>query len=92
MEPLLPVRFNLTAYPNPFNAQATLSFTLPQTGRTSLTIFDVLGRVVQSYPAEVLQAGQHQIRLDAGNLATGSYWVKLATENHTAVNRLTLVR
>ncbi len=91
--PSIPNDFMLgTPYPNPFNAQTTIQFSLPQTILTAITLYDVLGRVVQEYPAEVLQAGEHQLRIDAGDLASGSYWVKLATENKQDITRIVLVR
>lgn len=91
--PTLPHDFVLgNPYPNPFNAQTTIQFSLPQTILTAITLYDVLGRMVQEYPAEVLQAGEHQLRIDAGDLASGSYWVKLATENKQDITRIVLVR
>ncbi|MCB9366050.1 MAG: T9SS type A sorting domain-containing protein [Calditrichaeota bacterium] len=90
--PYLPTEIALTAYPNPFNAQATIQFSLPRTTLTGITMYDVLGRVVQEFPAEMLQAGQHQIRIDAGDLASGSYWVKLSTQNSAQTMRVLLLR
>ncbi|MCB9357631.1 MAG: T9SS type A sorting domain-containing protein [Calditrichaeota bacterium] len=90
--PYLPTEIALTAYPNPFNAQATIQFSLPRTTLTGITMYDVLGRVVQEFPAEMLQAGQHQIRIDAADLASGSYWVKLNTPNSAQTRRVLLLR
>jgi len=59
---------------------------------TDIAIYDVLGRMIREYPAEVRQAGQHQLRIDGGGLPTGSYWVKLTTESQLDVARVLLIR
>lgn len=42
----VPGTANLTAYPNPFNPQVTVAWSLPSAGRLDLDIFDLRGRLV----------------------------------------------
>jgi len=49
-ESILPIDFVLNQnYPNPFNPTTTISFTLPQSSRWSLKIFNITGCLVNEY-------------------------------------------
>ncbi len=89
-----PVKLNLlSAYPNPFNSQTTVTFTLPQAGKVNLTMFDMLGREVNRIsPSGWLQSGEHNINIDANRLATGNYLLRLQSGNETQVQPITLVK
>ncbi len=39
---------NLSAFPNPFNSTTKFTFDIPRTARTSLKVYDVLGREVET--------------------------------------------
>jgi hypothetical protein len=86
----LPNKFHLEQnYPNPFgktlqfdNATTTFSFTLEEDGFTTLKIYDILGREVQTLVNEELKAGQtHQINFDGSDLTSGVYFYKLETKS-----------
>ncbi len=66
-ESFIPTAFSLSqSYPNPFNAQTTISYTLPISSDVSLDIFDILGRKI-----ETLQSGHHGGRRAFHNLECG---------------------
>ena len=44
-------------YPNPFNPQTTIDFVIPQSGYTTLKLFDTLGQEVKSLLEANLQTG-----------------------------------
>lgn len=60
-------------YPNPFNPATRIQFALAQAGMTRLTVYDLLGREVQTLVNEHLDAGTYAVRLDAAGLASGTY-------------------
>ncbi len=76
----LPTEFDLlAAYPNPFNPQTTISFTMPESAEVHLAVYDLLGREVAMLVNGVLEAGTHQARFDAGELPSGGYIYRLTT-------------
>ena len=52
------------AWPNPFSAGVTLSFTLPTAARVKIEVFDVTGRVVRGLGDRALAAGPHVVSWD----------------------------
>jgi hypothetical protein len=87
----------LNAYPNPFNPQTTLAFSVARTGAFQLDIYDLQGHLVRRLLHDVLEAGDRSIvwdgRTDDGtNAASGSYVARLTEGQGKQVVKLTLVR
>jgi hypothetical protein len=80
------------AYPNPFNPQATLRFTLPQAGLATLTIHDMQGRAVATLLSREMPAGTHTTTWDAAARPSGVYVARLQAAGQTQVRTLTLLK
>ncbi|MCK5786686.1 MAG: T9SS type A sorting domain-containing protein [Candidatus Sabulitectum sp.] len=64
--------------PNPVTEGfASLHVNLPVSGFTSVTVYDLSGRAVQTVYSEVLSAGSHQLELDTSALAPGVYFTSV---------------
>jgi hypothetical protein len=75
-------------YPNPFNGTTTIQYTLPESAKVNLTLFDINGRPVKLLVNALKEAGMHNVSLNAGLLASGLYYYKLQTANFSAVKKL----
>jgi hypothetical protein len=80
--------------PNPVRGTAVVRYTLPETGRADLAVYDLLGRRLATLSEGLQPAGPHEARLDAAalGLANGVYVVRLTTEAGTAATRVTVLR
>jgi hypothetical protein len=73
-EPLLPsARMKTDVSPNPFNQSARIEYLLPQSGRVTLRIFDIQGRMLEERLVGEEDAGLRTIPIDAAAWATGVY-------------------
>lgn len=86
------VRFS--NYPNPFANSTKLSVFSPESGNATIEIFNSTGQFVKSIPAGVINAGYHEVDLDASQLAKGSYICKLRiqTEKSELTNTIRLLK
>lgn len=93
-----PTAFRLTgAFPNPFNPATNISFELPESGITTLTVYDTLGRKVAELFNANLGAGSHTIRWNgidgSGNrLASGMYIIRLTSSGMTDHIKVSLLK
>jgi hypothetical protein len=79
-------------YPNPFNPSSTIGFELPERSHVSLKVFNTLGQqVVQLVNGEV-EAGYHNVKLEAANLSSGVYLYRLKAGEFVQTKRFLLVR
>lgn len=76
----LPEAFILEqAYPNPFQGQTTISYTMQQTDPVRVALYDALGRVVKEMDEGFRTPGTHEILIDAGDLPAGTYFYEVQT-------------
>ncbi|MBN2355599.1 carboxypeptidase regulatory-like domain-containing protein, partial [candidate division KSB1 bacterium] len=84
-------------YPNPFNPETTIEFSLPKPMYTEIRIFNTRGQEVIRLQQGVLPTGNHHIKWDgrdtAGRpLGSGLYIYRLETETETKTSKLLLLR
>jgi hypothetical protein len=84
-------------YPNPFREGTTIRYDLPRTIDATLTIHDVLGRIVQVLDSGRREAGPHRVtwngRTGTGARATaGVYYCRLKAGDHQEARSVLLLR
>ena len=64
------------AYPNPFNPQTVVPFSVAAAGRVQIVVFDLLGREVATLADGRYQTGVYQAVFDGSALPSGMYLVR----------------
>jgi hypothetical protein len=77
---------------NPFAHQTMFFMNVPQSGQTTLGVYDVNGRLVHSFDKN-MSAGNQTIswNADADGVAAGTYFYRVENGGQTATGRLVLV-
>jgi hypothetical protein len=79
-------------YPNPFNPTTTIQYTVKSTGNVSLKVYDVVGREVANLVDGIQNAGNHEVKFLASNLASGVYFYRLVSPSGTMVKKMMLLK
>jgi len=79
-------------FPNPFNPETKISFTLPDAQYATLKVFDVLGREVRTLVAEWREAGAHEVVFNAADLPSGIYFYRLEAGPFSKSRKLLILR
>ncbi|MCR4417171.1 MAG: T9SS type A sorting domain-containing protein [Ignavibacteria bacterium] len=87
-----PEVYELKAYPNPFNPTTTIRFSLPEGGILKLSIYDALGRFVETLVDDQRDAGIYEFEYNASKLSSGIYFTILQVNNIRVVNKLQLIK
>ncbi len=93
----VPTDFLIAVYPNPFNAAATIDFTLPQPMAVSLKVYDLLGREVVTLHQGWQDAGYHNVVWEGKDrsgqaVASGIYFAVIQTENTVRSVKMLLLK
>ncbi|MCK9425812.1 MAG: SBBP repeat-containing protein [Ignavibacteriaceae bacterium] len=93
-----PEKFELLQnYPNPFNPETNISFTLPMNSKVTLSVYNVLGELVESLINKELNAGKHSVVFDASKYVSGVFFYKLNSfqdngNNHFNVKKMIVTK
>lgn len=89
----LPREYDLAQnFPNPFNPSTIIRYAIPVKSHVLLTVHNLLGQVVSTIVNGEQEAGFHEIRFDALNLASGVYLYRLEAGKFVETRKLTLIR
>ncbi|MGH1365367.1 MAG: T9SS type A sorting domain-containing protein [Calditrichia bacterium] len=90
---LIPSGFKLEQnYPNPFNPSTTIAFTLPETRSVRVEIFNMLGQSIEVILDDNRSAGYHELRYDASELESGTYFYKLTSGDIQQTKKFILLK
>jgi uncharacterized protein (TIGR02145 family) len=82
----------LQNFPNPFNPNTIISFTLPERTRVVLSVYNELGEKVAVLFDGEKTAGSHSVEWNASKFVSGVYFYELKTEKYQAVKKLILMK
>jgi len=94
----LPNSYSLAnAYPNPFNPETTIRFSLPKGESVSLQIYNAAGQLVKKLHQGFVEAGTYEsvwdgTDEDGRNAASGLYVYRLVAGNFTESKRVTFLK
>ena len=88
----------LQNYPNPFNPSTTIAYDVPKNAYVTITVYDVLGRIVAQLADGSHSANRYSVQWNASNLSSGMYIYRMVSKNDdgsgtfTAVKKLLLMK
>ena len=91
--PKIPVDFGLSQnYPNPFNPTTNIGYRIADVGLVTLKVYNVLGQRVATLVNKVEQPGSYEMQFDGSNLASGVYFYRLDSGNHSKTMKCLLLK
>lgn len=89
----IPVSFSLQQnYPNPFNPATTINYQIANPGKVKLTVYDVLGELVNVLVNEEKPVGSYSVNFNAASLASGIYFYQLSTQDFVCTKKMMLIK
>ena len=90
---VVPSTFYLNqCYPNPFNPVTLIVFGIPTANRVQLTIYNNLGRTVETVIDDHLEAGEYKIQWDGSKFASGVYFYRLDAGDYSQTRKMVLLK
>lgn len=87
----------ITAYPNPFNPEVTISFNLREKQYVELDIYNIKGQHVRGLTASEYSLGRHEVIWKGDNdqdsiVSSGVYYLKLQTGGNIYTEKVVLIK
>lgn len=89
----IPREFSLAQnFPNPFNPLTTIKFDIPKESNITITVFDILGKEVETLVNENVKAGEYKVSWDAGRYASGVYFYRLEAGEFITTKKMVVIK
>jgi len=79
-------------YPNPFNSNLTVDYCLFESNDLQVGLYSVDGRLLKSVNPEKKSIGNHTVTINAADLSTGVYVVKISIGDQQQMKKVVLIR
>ncbi|MDP2981837.1 MAG: SMP-30/gluconolactonase/LRE family protein [Candidatus Latescibacter sp.] len=79
-------------YPNPFNSSTVIEYTVRSESVIELSVFNMLGQRVAVLKSGPAQPGKYMMSWYAGNLPSGTYFVRLITGSASETRKVMLLK
>lgn len=77
---------------NPFNPTTQLTYSLTEDSHIQINVYNTIGQKVTTLVNTYKSAGTYQVNFNAGNLASGIYYIRLYTKNGIQTQKVSLVK
>lgn len=89
----IPAEYSLSYnYPNPFNPNTTIQYSLPQDSEVSLKIYNSLGQEVADLVHQFQQAGSYNLLFNSNNLSSGVYFYTIIAGIYVKTLKMLLIK
>ena len=94
---LIPGKFTLYSYPNPFNPSTTIHYALPSNGLITVSVFNMLGQKVSTLLNGYREAGRfavawHSINDSGESVPSGIYFVIMEHSGGILTQKIALIK
>jgi 1-phosphatidylinositol phosphodiesterase len=79
-------------HPNPFNSATQINFYIPEAVHVKLEVHNVLGQRIATLVDKRMEAGEHFVNWDAGNVASGIYLFRMTAAGFTESRKMVLLK
>ena len=80
------------SYPNPFNPITTIKFSVETFHATSISIYNLTGRLVETLIKDEIPVGNYEITWNASSQPSGVYFVQLSNGESVQTQKLILLK
>ncbi len=79
-------------FPNPFNPNTTIKYSIPKSCFVTLKIYDLLGKEIMTLVNEEKSVGNYEINFDGKNLSSGVYFYRIQAGSFSDAKKFILLR
>lgn len=80
------------AFPNPFNSETNISYSIGEASLIKVEIYDSLGRLIKNLENEFKPAGSYTLKWNAGSLASGKYFCCISGTDFSLSKGILLIK
>ncbi|RLC47660.1 MAG: hypothetical protein DRI23_11110, partial [Candidatus Cloacimonadota bacterium] len=84
-------------YPNPFNPSTNIAYSIKESGKVTLQVYNIRGQLIKTLIDEVNEPGEHAVTWNGKNIAnksvaSGIYFYKLKTDDFQQTKKMIMLK
>ncbi|MCK5051739.1 MAG: T9SS type A sorting domain-containing protein, partial [Candidatus Cloacimonetes bacterium] len=84
-------------YPNPFNPVTTIAYSIRETGKVTLQVYNIKGQLVKTLVNDVRETGNYTVTWNSRDnsnktVASGVYFYKMKAQNYNNTKKMILMK
>ncbi|MBK8984244.1 MAG: T9SS type A sorting domain-containing protein [Ignavibacteria bacterium] len=79
-------------FPNPFNPETTIKYSIPASSEYTLKIFEINGKEIETLVNKFSAPGEYSVQWNASEYSSGVYFYKLSSDKFSSVKRMLLLK
>jgi len=79
-------------YPNPFNPSTKIRYSVPQSSKVVIKVFDILGNEIEKLIDEIKSTGSYEITWYTKNLPSGIYFYRIQAGSFVETKKMVLMK
>ncbi|HHE38170.1 MAG TPA: DNRLRE domain-containing protein, partial [Candidatus Cloacimonetes bacterium] len=83
---------NIENYPNPFNTETTISYQLQKSGKVSLSIYDIKGKLMETLVKRYQTNGSYSVTCHTSGFPSGVYFYQLVVDEYSMIKKCLLIK
>ena len=85
--------FNLfDIYPNPSNSNINIIYDVPYSSEVNILVYNLNGRLIEQFSNAILEKGRYYATWNASNHSSGTYVVKMISNDFIKTKKITLIK
>jgi len=90
---IVPENFSVSEpFPNPFNPETQIQYTLPENSNIRIEVFDINGKLVNKIFSGYQLKGSYRTYWNAANFPSGIYIIRIQTGAHLLSKKCSLIK
>lgn len=83
---------SISNYPNPFNPQTTITYSITEPGNVQLQVFNIKGQLIETLVDEFMDVGNHSVEWNADSQPSGIYLYRINAGTEIKTGRCLLLK
>lgn len=84
--------YEFKVYPNPFNPNTTIEYTLPVSSLITIAVYNVRGEEVSQLVSGFQSPGHYSVVWSANNLSSGTYFCRMSSGHFVKTEKIMLIK
>jgi hypothetical protein len=89
----IPTNYSLSQnFPNPFNPETSIRYSIPKQSHVTIKVFDILGREVTTLVNEEKNVGNYEVKFNSKKIASGIYFYRIQAGDFLSTKKMTVLK